>query len=209
MLERLAGRLRKALQVARGCPAAAHHRGRCQGRSLSRAAKRARVGHVDAGQQIEPSRSPTSMSSIRAAPRRTRSSSASRQDCRQTRRAMRGITTRCRNHWRRRQRPHSASISNTARADSATSGADPIVLANGTFLNAGLTAETTLIPSFGYDEDGELRVRRRSQEIRPGAQAAHARSRRQGVPTAERAVARLRLDRVPRAILHCAPTSCR
>ena len=36
------------------------------------------------------------------------------------------------------------------------SGADPIVLANGTFLNAGLTAETTLIPSFGYSEDAEL-----------------------------------------------------
>ena len=35
-------------------------------------------------------------------------------------------------------------------------GADPIVLANGTFLNAGLTADTTLIPSFGYDEGGEL-----------------------------------------------------
>ena len=35
-------------------------------------------------------------------------------------------------------------------------GADPIVLANGTFLNAGLTAETTLIPSFGYREDAEL-----------------------------------------------------
>jgi ABC-2 type transport system permease protein len=35
-------------------------------------------------------------------------------------------------------------------------GADPIVLANGTFLNAGLTADTTLIPSFGYNEGGEL-----------------------------------------------------
>ena len=30
------------------------------------------------------------------------------------------------------------------------------MLANGTFLNAGLTAETTLIPSFGYSEDAEL-----------------------------------------------------
>jgi ABC-2 type transport system permease protein len=35
-------------------------------------------------------------------------------------------------------------------------GADPIVLENGTFLNAGLTADTTLIPSFGYSEDAEL-----------------------------------------------------
>jgi hypothetical protein len=30
------------------------------------------------------------------------------------------------------------------------------VLGNGTFLNAGLTPETSLIPSFGYGEDGEL-----------------------------------------------------
>ena len=36
------------------------------------------------------------------------------------------------------------------------SGADPVVLDNGTFLNAGLTPETTLIPSLGYAEDGEL-----------------------------------------------------
>jgi ABC-2 type transport system permease protein len=35
-------------------------------------------------------------------------------------------------------------------------GADPTVLANGTFLNPGLTPETTLIPSFGYDESAEL-----------------------------------------------------
>jgi hypothetical protein len=38
----------------------------------------------------------------------------------------------------------------------ANGGPDPIVLANGTFLNAGLSPETTLIPSFGYDESGEL-----------------------------------------------------
>ncbi len=35
-------------------------------------------------------------------------------------------------------------------------GADPVVLANGTFLNPGLTPETSLIPSFGYDEGAEL-----------------------------------------------------
>ncbi len=35
-------------------------------------------------------------------------------------------------------------------------GADPVVLGNGTFLNAGLDANTTLIPSFGYSEAAEL-----------------------------------------------------
>ncbi len=35
-------------------------------------------------------------------------------------------------------------------------GADPTVLANGTFMNPGLTPDTTLIPSFGYDESFEL-----------------------------------------------------
>ena len=35
-------------------------------------------------------------------------------------------------------------------------GADPSVLGNGTFLNPGLTPDTTLIPSFGYDESAEL-----------------------------------------------------
>jgi len=35
-------------------------------------------------------------------------------------------------------------------------GADPVVLANGTFLNPGLTPETSLIPGFGYDESAEL-----------------------------------------------------
>jgi ABC-2 type transport system permease protein len=35
-------------------------------------------------------------------------------------------------------------------------GADPVVLENGTFLNAGLNADTTLIPSFGYSEGAEL-----------------------------------------------------
>ncbi len=35
-------------------------------------------------------------------------------------------------------------------------GADPIVLDNGSFLNAGLTADTSLVPSFGYSEDGEI-----------------------------------------------------
>ena len=38
----------------------------------------------------------------------------------------------------------------------ANNGADPIVLGNGSFLNAGLSAETTLMPSFGYAEEGEL-----------------------------------------------------
>lgn len=36
-------------------------------------------------------------------------------------------------------------------------GADPVVLDNGTFLNAGLTPETMVIPSFGYSEDLELK----------------------------------------------------
>ena len=35
-------------------------------------------------------------------------------------------------------------------------GADPVVLANGTFLNPGLSPETSLIPSFGYSRDAEL-----------------------------------------------------
>ncbi len=35
-------------------------------------------------------------------------------------------------------------------------GADPSVLGNGTFLNPGLTPDTSLIPSFGYDESAEL-----------------------------------------------------
>jgi ABC-2 type transport system permease protein len=35
-------------------------------------------------------------------------------------------------------------------------GADPVVLGNGTFLNAGLSPETSLIPSFGYAADAEL-----------------------------------------------------
>jgi hypothetical protein len=36
-------------------------------------------------------------------------------------------------------------------------GADPVVLANGTFLNPALSPETSLVPSFGYDEGRELR----------------------------------------------------
>ena len=35
-------------------------------------------------------------------------------------------------------------------------GADPVVRANGAFLNPGLTADTSLVPSFGYDESREL-----------------------------------------------------
>jgi len=35
-------------------------------------------------------------------------------------------------------------------------GADPTVLANGTFLNPGLTPDSSLIPSLGYDESAEL-----------------------------------------------------
>ena len=38
----------------------------------------------------------------------------------------------------------------------ANDGADPVVLGNGTFLNAALSPETALMPSFGYAEDGEL-----------------------------------------------------
>lgn len=35
-------------------------------------------------------------------------------------------------------------------------GADPVVLDNGSFLNPGLSADTSLVPTFGYDEGGEL-----------------------------------------------------
>ncbi len=35
-------------------------------------------------------------------------------------------------------------------------GADPTVLGNGTFLNSGLSPDTSLIPSFGYDESAEI-----------------------------------------------------
>ena len=35
-------------------------------------------------------------------------------------------------------------------------GADPVVLDNGSFLNPGLSPDTQLIPSFGYDESAEL-----------------------------------------------------
>ena len=44
-------------------------------------------------------------------------------------------------------------------------GADPVVLDNGSFLNAGLSAETTLMPSFGYAEDGELASDRDRKEF--------------------------------------------
>jgi len=37
-------------------------------------------------------------------------------------------------------------------------GADATVLGNGTFMNPGLSPDTTLIPSFGYDESFELSV---------------------------------------------------
>jgi len=43
-------------------------------------------------------------------------------------------------------------------------GADPVVLANGSFLNAGLSPETTLMPSFGYAEDAELSSDRERKE---------------------------------------------
>ena len=35
-------------------------------------------------------------------------------------------------------------------------GADPVVLDNGSFLNSGLSPDTSLVPSFGYDEGAEL-----------------------------------------------------
>jgi ABC-2 type transport system permease protein len=35
-------------------------------------------------------------------------------------------------------------------------GADPVVLDNGSFLNAGLSGDSTLIPGFGYNQDAEL-----------------------------------------------------
>jgi ABC-2 type transport system permease protein len=35
-------------------------------------------------------------------------------------------------------------------------GADAVVMDSGTFLNAGLSGDSTLIPSFGYNEDAEL-----------------------------------------------------
>ena len=44
-------------------------------------------------------------------------------------------------------------------------GADPVVLGNGSFLNAGLSPETTLIPSFGYSEDAELASDRERKEF--------------------------------------------
>jgi ABC-2 type transport system permease protein len=44
-------------------------------------------------------------------------------------------------------------------------GADPVVLGNGSFLNAGLSPETTLMPSFGYAEDGELSSDRDRKEF--------------------------------------------
>ena len=70
----------------------------------------------------------------------------------------------------------------TAREGFRNEGADPMVLANGTFLNPGLTP--------GHRADPELRLRRgrrahlrqRPQEIRARAAAAHARPRRQGAP---------------------------
>ena len=60
----------------------------------------------------------------------------------------------------------------------ANGGADPVVLDNGTFVNAGLTPETSLVPSLGYDECRRTHVRPRSQEVRPRAQTADARPRR-------------------------------
>jgi ABC-2 type transport system permease protein len=47
----------------------------------------------------------------------------------------------------------------------ANNGADPVVLGNGSFLNAGLTPETTLIPSFGYSADAELASNRDRKEF--------------------------------------------
>jgi hypothetical protein len=47
----------------------------------------------------------------------------------------------------------------------ANDGADPVVLGNGTFLNPGLTPETSLIPSFGYGADGELSSDRDRKEF--------------------------------------------
>ncbi|MEO8311274.1 MAG: ABC transporter permease [Caldimonas sp.] len=44
-------------------------------------------------------------------------------------------------------------------------GADPVVLGNGSFLNAGLTPETTLIPSFGYSAEAELSSDRDRKEF--------------------------------------------
>jgi ABC-type transport system involved in multi-copper enzyme maturation permease subunit len=44
-------------------------------------------------------------------------------------------------------------------------GADPVVLDNGSFLNAGLSAETTLMPSFGYNPAGELESDRERQQF--------------------------------------------
>ena len=47
----------------------------------------------------------------------------------------------------------------------ANDGADPVVLGNGSFLNVGLTPETTLMPSFGYAEDAELSSDRDRKEF--------------------------------------------
>ena len=50
-------------------------------------------------------------------------------------------------------------------------GADPVVLGNGSFLNAGLSPETTLIPSFGYAEDAELSSDRDRKDFGLGPKA--------------------------------------
>jgi hypothetical protein len=44
-------------------------------------------------------------------------------------------------------------------------GADPVVAGNGTFLNSGLTPETSLIPGFGYARDAELASDRERKEF--------------------------------------------
>ncbi|HTJ05735.1 MAG TPA: ABC transporter permease [Caldimonas sp.] len=63
----------------------------------------------------------------------------------------------------------------------ANEGADPVVLGNGTFLNPGLTPETSLIPSFGYGEDGELASDRDRKEfgLEPKPRMHHLNDRQQ------------------------------
>ncbi|HEX6706931.1 MAG TPA: ABC transporter permease [Albitalea sp.] len=47
----------------------------------------------------------------------------------------------------------------------ANGGADPVVLDNGSFLNAGLSPQTTLIPSLGYAEEVELASDRERRDL--------------------------------------------
>ncbi len=76
-------------------------------------------------------------------------------------------------------------------------GADPTVLANGTFSQSGAHTRDVADPGVRLRRRRGTRVRQRPQEVRPGAAAADARPRRPGPAPAERALARRRFHRVP------------